>query len=207
LRKYISIAIAGATLIGVLLGLWEGLHHFLALLSAASPEVAAAIIGGMFTAFVGIIAAVLSHRYARVRASEDAHRNKKVEVYHGFLEVVARLMANANSSVHLKPLKEPELVKFLVKFKTDIMLWGSPSVLNAMHEFNLQSQIGDVKMFHAVDTLYRAIRNDIGLSNRGLKPYALVNMYLKDPGELDAMITANNLLKQTPKPLRGSDAA
>jgi len=151
----------------------------------------------MFTAFVAIAAATLAHRSARIRASEDAHRAKKVEVYHGFLEVVARLMANANPSVHLKPLKEPELVKFLVKFKSDIMLWGSPDVLNAMREFNVQAQVGDLKMFKAVDSLYRAIRSDIGLSNRGLEPYTLVKMYLKDPSELDAMITANSSVKRT----------
>lgn len=197
MRKYISIAVAITVIIVLIFGVWVGMRHFFALLSAASPEVAAAIVGGMFTAFVAIAAAVLAHRSARIRASEDAHRAKKVDIYHGFLEIVARQIANANENVRLKPLKEPELIKYFVKFKTDIMLWGSSNVLKAMQEFTFHAQTGDAKMFHAIDSLYRAIRADIGLSNRGLAPYALVKMHLKDPGELDAMIIANNSIQRT----------
>lgn len=195
MRKSTQVVI-GIVLIGFLLfGFWEAVAYFIALLSAASPEVAAAVIGGMFTALVGIIAALLAHRSARIRASDDAHRVKKVEIYRDFLEIVARQMANENDKVSIKPLKESELIKFLVSFRSDIMLWGSPSVINAFRNFNVQCQTGGISMFNAVDNLYRAIRKDIGLNNWGLEQNALVKMYLSDPNELDTLATANNSLK------------
>ncbi|MEO8777344.1 MAG: hypothetical protein ABI389_01590, partial [Rhodanobacter sp.] len=178
MRKTSSVVIGLALLAGLLFGVWEAVAHFFALLSAASPEVAAAVVGGMSTALVAIAAALLAHRSARIRASEDAHRVKKVEIYRGFLEIVARQMANENDKVNTKPLKESELIKFLVTFRSDIILWGSPSVINAFRNFNVQCQTGGVSMFNAVDNLYRSIRRDIGLSNWGLESNALVKMYL-----------------------------
>jgi hypothetical protein len=195
MRKTSFIVIGLALLAGLLFGVWEALAHFFGLLSAASPEVAAAVIGGMSTALVGIAAALFAHRSARIRASEDAHRVKKVEIYRGFLEIVARQMANENDKVNIKQLKESELIKFLVTFRSDIILWGSPSVINAFRNFNVQCQTGGISMFNAVDGLYRSIRHDIGLSNWGLESNALVKMYLSDPSELDALATANNSLK------------
>jgi len=195
MRKTVQISVGILLSAGLLFALWKITTYFFALLSAATPEVSAAVVGGMFTALVAIVAALLAHRFARVRAIEDAHRIKKVEIYRGFLEIVSRQMANDNEKVNIKPLKEAELIKFLVTFKSDIMLWGSPSVLNAFRNFNTQCQTGGAAMFKAVDDLYRAIRGDIGLSNWGLEPNALVKMYLSDPSELDALATANNSLK------------
>lgn len=195
MRKSFYVVVV-LVLVGCLLfGAWEALAYFFALLSTANPEVAAAIIGGMSTALVGIAAALLAHRSARTRASDDAHRVKKVEIYRNFLEIITRQMANENDSVTIKPIKEHELIKFLVNFRDDIMLWGSPSVINAFRNFNIQCQTGGLNTFNAVDRLYRAIRKDIGLSNWGLEPNALVKMYLSDPSELDALASANNSLK------------
>jgi hypothetical protein len=79
----------------------------------------------------------------------------------------------------------------LVKFKTNIILWGSPKVLIAQADFELQSRV-EGNIFLAVDNLYRAIREDIGLSNAGLPPLHLVKMYLSDPEELESLITSSN---------------
>lgn len=195
MRKRTQVLVGILLLAGLLFGLWKAITYFFSLLSAASPEVSAAVIGGMSTALVAIAAAMLAHRSARIRASDDAHRVKKVEIYRNFLEIVARQMANDNDKINIKPLKEAELVKFLVTFRSDIMLWGSPSVLNAFKAFNTQCKSGGAAMFKSVDDLYRAIRSDIGLSNWGLEPNALVKMYLSDPSELDVLAAANNSLK------------
>mgnify|MGYP005814393581 FL=1 len=130
------------------------------------------------------------------REIEEAHRSRKVEIYKGFLDMVARLMAKDNPHVSLKAPKEQELINFLVGFKTDVILWGSPKVINAHLNFEKVSNSGGNVLF-AVDELYQAIREDIGLSNKGLEKHQLMKMYLKDPGELDAQSASNKALQRT----------
>ncbi|MDC2889118.1 hypothetical protein [Psychrosphaera algicola] len=83
------------------------------------------------------------------------------------------------------------LIDYLVKFKTNIILWGSPKVLIAQAEFEQQSKVSG-NIFLAIDNLYRAIREDIGLSNSGLPSLHLVKMYLSDPEELESLIASSN---------------
>ena len=66
------------------------------------------------------------------------------------------------------------------RFKTSIMLWGSPKVLKAQYNFE-NYEINGVDILDAVDNLYRAIREDVGLSNKGLKKRFLVNMQISNP--------------------------
>ncbi len=40
-----------------------------------------------------------------------------------------------------------------------------------------------------MDNIYRAIREDIGLSNKGLNKFDLIKLYLNDPDELDKKLS------------------
>jgi hypothetical protein len=77
-----------------------------------------------------------------------------------------------------------ELADFFVKYKTNVILWGSPQVINAQLKFESASTTGE-NVLYATDRLYLAIRADLGLSNRGLGNRQLIKMYLKNPKELD----------------------
>lgn len=75
----------------------------------------------------------------------------------------------------------PELINYLFRYKSEILLWGSPRVIKAQIEFEAVSGNGngDVKaLFKAVNEMYLAIREDIGLSNSGLTNLELVKLYL-----------------------------
>ncbi len=45
----------------------------------------------------------------------------------------------------------------------------------------------------AVNNLYKAIREDIGLSNAGLNNLELIKLFLKDPDELDRARASNRV--------------
>ena len=79
----------------------------------------------------------------------------------------------------MKGKDEKELVQYLFKFKSDILLWGSPKVIKAQIEFeNISGNGNTQKTFRAVNSLYLAIREDIGLSNSGLNNLELVKLSL-----------------------------
>jgi hypothetical protein len=160
---------------------------FVISLGKADPKISTAVIGGMFTVFAGLTAVIITQRSTKKREIEEAHREKKVEIYKEFLEKIERMLQSNNPRRKVEPISEEEIMTYLSRFKTSILLWGSPQVLKAYYDFERISGIGE-DIFRAVDNLYRAIREDIGLSNKGLSPLHLVKMYLSDPESLDEAI-------------------
>ena len=182
------------SLIGLGLITGAGYLFWMTFLKGANPSISAAVVGAMATVLVGVVGSLYTQSQIKKREIEEAHRPRKVEIYKGFLDMIARMMADQNPNVSLEAPTPQELIDFLVEFKTDIMLWGSPKVIRAQLDFEKVSN-SDGNVLVAVDALYRAIREDIGLSNRGLDKHQLVKMLLKDPNELDEMSASNKVMQ------------
>ncbi|BFN28775.1 hypothetical protein PSCT_02195 [Pseudomonas sp. SCT] len=177
--KFLQFLIGICAIGAIVYGLWLLIKEFLSALAAASPEITAAIIGAMATILVGISALLISQAHERKRAADEAHRLKKIEIYQGFVDIISRMMGASNKNLSLKEVDPQELVCFAFKFKSDILLWGSPKVIKAQIYFETVSGSGDTKnLFRAVNSLYLAIREDIGLSNSGLTSLELVKLSL-----------------------------
>ncbi len=196
MSKYLNkenwLAILGFFLIaGILYALWLAVSFFITSLVSADPKISATIIGAMTTIFVGIVAVVITQRQIKLREIEDAHREKKVEIYQRYIYMIQSVIAGQNEQVTTEAPTEQELIDCLFEFKTDLLLWGSPKVIKSLLEFDrIHGSGGDVLM--AVNNLYKAFREDIGLSNAGLNNLELVKINLKDPGELDKIRASNN---------------
>ncbi|KQT33279.1 hypothetical protein [Methylophilus sp. Leaf414] len=181
IQKVFQIILGLSLVGGIVYGAWLLLNAFVAAVTAASPEVVAAIVGAMATVLVGISAVLISQAHERKRSSEEAHRLKKVEIYQSFIDMISRMIGSSNQNLALKQPDTQELVHYLFKFKADILLWGSPKVIKAQIEFENVSESGDTKkLFMSVNALYLAIREDIGLSNSGLNKMELVKLYLNN---------------------------
>ena len=192
----VSVLFGFALIFGAGYLLWLVAARLLTFLESANPSVSAAIVGAMATVLVGVGGALYTQSQIKKREIEEAHRARKVEIYKEFLDIVARMMAENNEHVSLKPPSQQELVDFLVGFKTNVVLWGSPKVINAQLNFQKVSSEGG-HVLKAVDQLYKAVREDIGLSNRGLDRNQLVKMYLSNPDEMDEMSASNKALQRT----------
>ena len=164
-----SVVIAMICIAGVCVFLWK------------APAV---IIGTMITAFAGITVALLTQQKIKQREIEDAHREKKVEIYQKFLDTVMSLLGGENQRISIQALTEQELVDNLFEFKKDILLWGSPGVIKSHLEFEKVSSFkGDI--FTAMNNVYKAIREDIGLSNAGLDNLELIKIFLDDQARIE----------------------
>lgn len=194
--QYVGMLFGFALVFGAGYLLWLVAARLLTFLESANPSVSAAIVGAMATVLVGVGGALYTQSQIKKREIEEAHRARKVEIYKEFLDIAARMMAEGNENVSLKPPSQQELVDFLVGFKTNVVLWGSPKVINAQLNFQKVSSEGG-HVLKAVDQLYKAIREDIGLSNRGLERHQLVKMYLSNPDEMDEMSASNKALQRT----------
>ncbi|WP_226683976.1 hypothetical protein [Shewanella indica] len=194
--QYVGMLFGFALIFGAGYLLWLVAARLLTFLESANPSVSAAIVGAMATVLVGVGGALYTQSQIKKREIEEAHRARKVEIYKEFLDIAARMMAEGNENVSVKPPSQQELVDFLVGFKTNVVLWGSPKVINAQLNFQKVSSEGG-HVLKAVDQLYKAIREDIGLSNRGLERHQLVKMYLSNPDEMDEMSASNKALQRT----------
>lgn len=186
IHKFLQIVFGLALIVGLAYGAWLLIFAFVDSITAASPEVTAAIIGAMATVLVGVSAVLISQAYEHKRSVEEAHRLKKVEIYQGFIDMISRVIGAKNENLSLTEPDPKELINYLFKYKSDILLWGSPKVIKAQIEFEAVSSSGDHKrMFRAVNSLYLSIREDIGLSNSGLNDLELVKLGLNDEARAD----------------------
>lgn len=145
-----------------------------AFLQALNPTVGAAIVAAVATVMLGIITQYLLKK----RQLDDAHREKKIQIYEEFMKMAAAHLAQQNENLKQKKIPQEKIVEFFFKFKTDLILRGSTGVIRAMAKFeSVSAESGDV--LGSVDDIYRAMRKDVGLSNFGLKPKELVAVYLK----------------------------
>lgn len=196
IRQWFSVLMGFLVLGGLAYFVWLVIEKLFVFLENANSSVSAAIVGAMATILVGVGGGLYTQAQIKNREIEEAHRAKKVEIYKGFLDMVARIMAEGNENVSIKPPTEQELIDFLVVFKTDVILWGSPKVINAQLNFQKVSDEGG-NVLMAVDKLFKAVREDIGLSNKGLNSNQLIKMYLKDPTEIDSKSSSNKALQRS----------
>ena len=90
------------------------------------------------------------------------------------------MIASNNENLSLPAPSQNELVRFALKFKSDILLWGSPAVIKTYIAFEDAGENNTVEILKTVNLLYTAIRSDIGLSNSGLNNSELVKIFIND---------------------------
>ena len=184
--KKTFITAIGFIIIGIgSYGIYKLVTLFVHSLNQIEASLAAAIVGAMATVIGAVSAVVISQQQARKRSIEESHRGKKIEVYKGFLEIAARNLGGSNKNVSIKAPTEKELIKFMLDFKTELILWGSPKVIKAYLAFEHASKTHGTHILLLVNSLYLAIREDVGLSNKALNNNELIKMYLNDPSEID----------------------
>ncbi|MEG7567380.1 hypothetical protein [Vibrio cholerae] len=134
---------------------------------------------------------LILQKHVREREIEEAHRQKKVEIYNDFLKLVSAFMQGTNANNKKKMPNPQKILDEFEKFQNGILLWGGPQVIQAFLDYRKNSgeEQDSLTIFRHVDALYKALREDIGLSNSGLENLELVQMYLSDPTEIDTLLS------------------
>lgn len=152
-------------------------------------DVLASIIAGFFVFIVHIVVAFLNQRHLKQRDIDESHRTKKVEIYKKYLDLIASMHAGVNKRLSQEELTDKDIAEWFVGFKTELVLWGSQDVIKffqGVHQNNFSNRPKELHV--AIENLYKAIREDIGLSNKGLNNFELNKMYLSNPEEVDELM-------------------
>lgn len=174
--------------------------------SSVDTKILVAVITASGTFITGFVLAILNHnktksremdnqksisereiqvqKQIREREIEEAHRERKVKMYMDFIEMISSFIQAVNPENKKKSLTKQQILNKIESFQNGILLWGGPQVLKAYLHYRTVANNENKLLFESIDQLYKAIRQDIGLSNEGLDDMETIRLYLKDPSEL-----------------------
>ncbi|KQY26014.1 hypothetical protein [Rhizobium sp. Root482] len=164
-------------LIPIILGGGWLLVVFFRAFSAADKSVQASIIA----AGVAVFSVVFTFWKERSRSLKEAHRDKKIEVYSQFYDLVFSLLKQAQAGVEMSP--EEMSVQMHATFMAiyrGALFYGSPKVITAISQFKSNSDPDPSASMRAVGRVLLAMREDIGLSNSGLNEMNIHQIYVRD---------------------------
>lgn len=177
MNKKLAIVGAVALLAISAFGLWA-IYSAFQWFQTLSASVAAALI----TASLGLIGLWYAQWQSKTRDIAESHRASKIAVYNVFFDLVEKFQTNEITDLSGENI--PEWLKSdFQKLNRGLLLWASPGVITAYLNFRAVSTSGG-NILHAVDMMYRKIREDLGNSNYQLKAGDLIRIGLKDPSEL-----------------------
>ncbi|MBO1529760.1 hypothetical protein J3492_00840 [Psychrobacter sp. F1192] len=77
-------------------------------------------------------------------------------------------------------MSQQELEDYFIDFSKKLTLWASPEVIIAWSKFRNNANNDSTDTLSNVDNIYRAMRKDLGNSNKGLNNKAIINLYLNE---------------------------
>lgn len=196
----ITAAIGSTVAIVFLLMLWV-------VRARVEKEITVAIIAAAGTLLVSVIVVAVTQYNAKLVEVAEQHRLKKTEVYSEFgdlvfqifqmIKIADRTDLTEEEKLTSQTAAESDLQSRYSSFSKKLLLWGSPEVIHkwlAFREHARKSQIeSDPQKALAMafqnllfmDDVFRAMREDLELSNQGLGEGDLVKAFLADPEILD----------------------
>ena len=137
------------------------------------------IVGVMATVISSVWIASYNARKAKEKVVYEAHREKKAEIYNQFMDtMITQMVKNMNDEKSGDELLPDNLLEFLYKFTAQVIIYGSPSVINAFDKFKNLPENDSRIILSIVDELFREMRKDLGESNKNIEKNTLMGLYI-----------------------------
>ena len=186
MKNVLQVLLSLILIIGILLGVFLGLKHTVIYVTNSNSKLFASIVTASATILIGIIVTLLSHYKIKKREIEEAHRESKIELYRRYGKFLFDILSGMNSETTGDQPTRQEMVDFMVEFKRDMMFRSSPRVIKSMIDYEKGSTSKNVnEVFTVMHNLLLAMREDIGLTNKGLDNLELIQVMLKDKSEIE----------------------
>ena len=136
-------------------------------------------------AIVAGVVAVGTALAAYIREStinrQEAHRQKKIEIYEIFFGLV-RILVNTRYEKGDFDWESEVVQKSMLDLKIGILSYGGPQVVKAFNNFQGKASrpSKSIEVVDRVDELVAAMRKDLGLSNFSLRRRELVQLFVSD---------------------------
>lgn len=161
--------------------------------------------------FSGIIGYCI--KYALDKKAQFSSENAKIkrEMYREYVDFILKFLSDIQEQgADVTSKQQKQLIEEMKNFHRKAVLYSSPRVVNAYSDMLQNSYRGDSEGFHTMvlmTNIFKEMRKDIGLSNRGLRSGAirlmrpLINDYdvTIRPSEIGLLMNARTAMNSAPK--------
>lgn len=172
--------IFGLILLALLvLAAWLALSYLIPYVTGLDKTILAAVIAGS----VAIFSVVFTYWKERSKARKEAHRQKKIDVYSIFFDIVFDVLKNSKTDDGVdKFINSTHFKNTYMDLMKGVTFYGSPDVIRALGEWkkNPNSASDPLHAIRQVGTVLLEMRKDIGLSNFGIDNLSIHQIYVID---------------------------
>lgn len=162
-------------------------------------EVAAAIVSALAAIAIAVVTTWYGRLLERQAAADRAQQEKRTPAYEKFVhDLLETMELSTHRDERSGEVDTRRAVQSLASFTEQAIVWGSGDVLKAWVEFRDLGRIGDqvsdtqqhgLRLMAQLETLFLAMRFDLGLDNEGLARGDLLRLFINDldPAALDRL--------------------
>ena len=169
------LIVIAALLVGIYwatISVWDALSSVDAKLAVGVVAAATTVLGATLTVTIG--------KYLeRKHAVEAAFRERKVEIYDGFLQELFKLFGQEGIP------DDTGLANFIRDWQRKLIVWGGSKVLLTYIEWRSHlsrtSNEPDAETIYLMGEFLLSMRKDLGLSNKGIDRGVFAHMILRNP--------------------------
>lgn len=175
-KMALSIVLAVALLVGMGWGLYWLLTSLFEYLRNVPKELGAPLVAAAATIMAATATVMIGRYYERKRELDSLYREKKMEIYAEFIQVLFEQFHDGDS-------QNPEdVTKFIKKFVQKLILWSGPGPIAAFLHWkeHLAKGTPDAKSMQLTEQLLLALRSDLRHSNRGIPAGFFASFVLKE---------------------------
>lgn len=154
---------------------------------ALKPSVYVPLTVTFGTAVLGLSATLFTQTKIRQRERENALREKKIAIYLNFLETVDGMFFAQKPEMGITSKSSNEAAASIAIVRRQAILWGSTGVLKELHKLTKLQGKSTLEIAELIDTLYREMRKDLGLSVRTLEKNFFFTLYLAGDVDLEKL--------------------
>lgn len=144
------------------------------------PKIILGIIGVVATIVSSVWIASYNARKAKEKIVYEAHREKKAKIYNDFMDnMVIKVMQNMRENKDGDDVLPNNLESFFDDFTAKLIIYGGSDVINAYTNFrNSSNDDNSIESLENMDLMFRAMRKDLGESNKNIGKNSLMSLYI-----------------------------
>ena len=177
-----GVGLSGAGTVWILRKIWG-------VVSAADPNVAAALIAASATVIVSVLSVVIGRWIENRSRIAEEQRQKKAPIYQELQEFFFKVLFAKQMGKTQPP--EKEMIRFFAEFVPRFSVWASNDVVRAFLNFRNASSDASVKesdrgarLMFLYEQLIFQIRKDLGHSGTGIEPGSILALFINDMDSL-----------------------
>ncbi len=165
------------------------------LIAGLQPAEKVALLTAVVTIIGSTLAIMIGRSLEKRRELEALHRDRKIPIYDEFLTGILKGFQDPDA----ESFKDEKFVEFLKTWHRRLILWGGNEVVRKYAAWMLllrnQSTDPTVESFLAFEALLRAIRKELGHSDKNVKNGVFVGFLLRQPELFYEAIRTNPKMK------------